>query len=310
MSEPSFVAVGNALIDHTYRLTNFPAVDGGAYVRNYERHLAGVETNVATLVESLGHDAGVVACVGRDEDGDEVIDRLGSLPVSARVSRHPAAKTSYCLVLVDPSGRRAIIGGGESTLELTLDAGDRAMLASAAVAFTSAYAPASVAAAVAEHAPTLVYDLAGEFADLRHRGLTRADVDALIPDIDCMIGNVRAVRSYLEQGGDPATLASELRDAGIDRGAITSGPDGAYVFDQDGGVAVEAYPVSVADATGAGDAFTAGFIHALYFESLDLEGAGRFAAAAAAINCTRRGPTARPPSVADVETFLAEQDGR
>lgn len=75
-----------------------------------------------------------------------------------------------------------------------------------------------------------------------------------------------------------------------------------------------AFPITVADTVGAGDAFSAGLLTALAERGVDsrtgllaldtdaLEATLRFAAAVSAITCTR--PGANPPYRAEVETFL------
>lgn len=305
MTEPVFVSVGNVVIDHTYRLTNFPEPDGGAYVRSTERRLGGVENNVATLVAALGHSAGLVARVGRDDEGKAVTEMLdGSVVDTQHVREIADATTSYCLVLTDPQGRRTIIGGGDSTLQLTVREEELEYIEGASVAFTTAYTPASVAEVIGAASPDLVYDLAGEFADLTNRGLDRETLDDLAPSIDCFVGNVRAMESYLHSDASPPDLITELRHRGFERGAITRGPAGAIVFDESELVEIPGFDVDVVDTTGAGDAFTAGLIHGLYFEERELGSAGRFAAGMAALNCTVSGAHDSPPTREDVQRLL------
>jgi fructokinase len=44
--------------------------------------------------------------------------------------------------------------------------------------------------------------------------------------------------------------------------AITLGPHGSYLMDRSGGERHNGFPTTVADTIGAGDAFTAGMVHA------------------------------------------------
>jgi len=300
----SFVAIGNALIDHTYRLTNLPGPDSAAFARSSERHLGGVSANVAAAVSALGHDARLIARVGDDEAGATVRDRLDASPIDRIRLRSGPEPTSYCLVLTDPEGRRSIVGGGESALALSLSPADRGFVGAADVAFTSAYAPVGVAETLADWPPAVVYDLAGRFADLRDRGLTRAALDALLPRIDCLVTNAGAARSYLDADAPPADLAAALSDRGAPMGVVTAGGDGAHLFAGDRTWHVPAVDVDVADTTGAGDAFTAGLVHARLLEGRPLPDAGRFAAAAAAHACTAAGAHADPPTVDAVERLL------
>lgn len=304
--QPTVVGVGNALVDHTYLLTNLPEPDGGAYVLERERRFGGVETNVVVTVAALGVEAGIVTRIGTDPDGERVRDHLRELPLHTdRVQQVDGDETSYTHVLKDPEGRRVILGGGDSTLNLTLDETDRGLIEGAQVAVTSAYAPASVIETLAGLDTDLVFDLAGAFEDLEHRGLSREALTAAISRIDCLVTNEEAARSYLRAPDpDVRTLASRLADRGVRRGAVTCGADGAVLFDGQRTHHVDAVPVEVVDTTGAGDAFTAGLVVAWVLEDHSMAHAGRFATAAAAAACRVEGAHDDPPSRATVEALL------
>jgi sugar/nucleoside kinase (ribokinase family) len=66
-----------------------------------------------------------------------------------------------------------------------------------------------------------------------------------------------------------------------------------------------AFPVQVVDSAGAGDSFRAGLIYAMLQGWSDAEGV-RFAAAVAALVCTRAPGCVNPPSLADVHQLLAD----
>lgn len=302
---PTIVGVGNALVDHTFLVTNLPEADDGAFVLDYERRFGGVETNVVVLTAALGHDGGVVSRVGTDEEGDAIVDHLADRDIDpTHVTRVTGETTSYTLVLTDRDGQRAIIGGGETVLNLELDAATQQYVDGAAVAFTSAYAPLSAVETVADLDVPLVYDLSGRFQDLEHRGLSRPDLDALLPDIDCLIANEAAARSFTQVDADCHDLATGLRARGCPRGAVTAGRGGAVLFDADDTYEIPAIDVDTVDTTGAGDAFTAGLIHAWFLADQDPEAAGRFATATAAANCLVKGAHCHPPSRSDVEALL------
>lgn len=304
-ARPSIVGVGNALVDHTFLLTNLPEADGGAFVLDYERRFGGVETNVVALTSALGHDGGIVSRVGSDEEGDAVINHLQAYDLDAtHVTQVPGETTSYTLVLTDADGRRAIIGGGDTVLNLSIDADTRSYLDAADVVFTSAYSPIDAVETVADLDVDLVYDLAGRFQDLEHRGLTRAELDAVLPAMDCLVANEAAARSFTQVEADRHDLAAGLRARGCPRGAVTAGADGAVLFDRDGTYDVPAVDVDPVDTTGAGDAFTAGLIHAWLLDDHSPRDAGAFAAASAAATCLVDGAHTNPPSLADVETLL------
>lgn len=90
---------------------------------------------------------------------------------------------------------------------------------------------------------------------------------------------------------------------------VTLGRDGALAITREGApVTAAGFDVKVVDTVGAGDTFTAGFLHRLdrlQSDALDPTGladALEFAVAAAALACTRAG--AEPPTLAAVEELL------
>ncbi|WP_135827605.1 carbohydrate kinase family protein [Halorussus halobius] len=314
--QPEVVAVGSAVEDRVYALTNLPEPDGGAFVREATTAAGGVAANVAAGLARLGHETGVVSRVGDDEAADRVRADLRERGVDARHVRRGATdeETSYSLILRDPEGERMIIAGGESVPNLRLTDADREYVRRADLAFTSAYAPDRVTAALVDAAesdesnsfPPLVFDLAGPLSELDGRGTRRATIDALLPVCDLFVANEVSARSYL--GAGPRGAIERLRERGVDRAAVTRGSAGALVLDETGDVhGFPAFDVPVADTTGAGDAFTAGLVHAWLLGDSAASAAGRLAAATAALNCTAENARDGLPTAAAVRDFLADR---
>ena len=105
----------------------------------------------------------------------------------------------------------------------------------------------------------------------------------------------------------PENVAQFFLDQGIKIVGLTNAEQGAYVSTTDMQMNVPAYEVEVIDATGAGDAFTAGFIHG-YLEGWDLERTTRFANAMGALATTAVGTTTAIKSYEQVLGFLREHD--
>ncbi|MFC4548844.1 MULTISPECIES: carbohydrate kinase family protein [Halorussus] len=300
--------VGSAVVDRLYSLTNLPEPDGGAFARAESTAVGGVAANVAAALAELGRETGVVARLGGGEDGERVLADLRERGIDAARVRRGDERTSYAMVFRDPEGERMIVAGGESVLNLRIDADDLAYLREADAVFTSAYAPDPAGRALADAAsenadlPPLVFDLAGPLEELEDRGARPETVDDLVAASDLVVSSEVPIRSYLGVG--PREALRELRARGVDRAAVTLGADGALLLADGEILDVPAFEVDAVDTTGAGDAFTAGLLDAWLLGGKSPEEAGRFAAATAALNCTGEGARGGLPSRAAVRNLL------
>lgn len=125
--------------------------------------------------------------------------------------------------------------------------------------------------------------------------------------------------AWLAPAADPLEIAAAQLDAGPALVALTLGGSGMTALRRRDGqietLHVPGFAVAVADTVGAGDSFSAGLLAALAeraalsrealatLPAAELTAALRFAAAVAALTCTR--PGADPPRRAEVDAFLA-----
>ena len=138
-----------------------------------------------------------------------------------------------------------------------------------------------------------------------------ADLDELYSGVDDLVSNV----DYLIVSRDfPVRLTGQRnleqalriikRRYGCTVAAATLGQDGVLAWDGSHFHLRPAYRVSVADTTGAGDIFHAGFIYGL-LQGWPLTRQLDFACAAAALNCTAKGARGGIGSAQAVEALMA-----
>jgi len=314
-SVPSVVAVGSAVLDRYYRLSNLPDPDGGAFVREAREGYGGVAANVACGLTRLDRSAGLIGRLGTDH-GDALAADLREWGVDVARTRSGDEPSTYSMVFRGPGGERMLVTGGESARALRLRGDDWPYMRGARAVFTCGYVPdravEPVVAARAEgELPPLVFDLSGPLPELEDRGVRPGTVDAAVAAGDLFVAGEVALDSYLDAHGvhaAPREAARWLRERGADRVALTRGAGGAVLADGDGIVDVPAYDVDVVDATGAGDAFVAGLIDAWLLDGRPAAEAGRHAAAAAALNCEADGARTGLPTRTALESFRAERD--
>ncbi|NHX36433.1 MULTISPECIES: carbohydrate kinase family protein [Halolamina] len=307
---PDLVAVGAATVDRFYDVTNLPAPDGGAFAREATERFGGVGANVATGLADLDRDTALLARLGDDDLGDRVLADLDAGPVSTALIRRGPGTTTHCVILRGPEGERMIVTAGDSTVRLGLDDSARPTVRAADAVFVTAYVPDSVTGEIVEIAaepdgPALAFDLSGPIEELRDRGTEPATIDRAVEVADLFVTAEVAAESYLDRPADEAVDA--LRDRGCSRGAVTFGTDGATLFEADERTDIRAFDVDAVDTTGAGDAFTAALTERWLLGGVDADEAGRFAAAAAALNCRAEGAREGLPDREAVSAFLAER---
>jgi len=104
--------------------------------------------------------------------------------------------------------------------------------------------------------------------------------------------------------GDPADAARALIDHGVSTVGIKMGADGCLVMTDEGQVIrLPAFQVDVVDATGAGDAFAAGFIAGIW-QDWPLEKVARLANAVGALCVTGLGATGGVRSLDETLDFM------
>ncbi|RLM70805.1 carbohydrate kinase family protein [Halorubrum sp. Atlit-8R] len=348
---PAVLSVGAAAIDEWYAVSNLPEPDGGAFADEVTSAFGGVGANVAVALDRLGRDAGLVSRVGDDEYGRRALAYLDETGVDGTHVAVGDAAHTRSLILRDPDGERAIVTAGESFRGLRPDADALAAMADADIVFLTAYAPdraarrildrvESLRAAAADSGgapPALVFDLSGAVEELVGRGTEPATIHRFLHRADLFVADGVAARAFFGSAAAAVerVAAAQRRAADSEAGpgtpsrrgptwpraVLTRGADGMTAVAGGEASRFDAFDVETVDATGAGDAFTAGLIDRWLAgeprgvaepgePSADREAVAsgvRFAAAVAAINCTSRFTQPGLPTRDEVEAFLAER---
>ena len=136
-----------------------------------------------------------------------------------------------------------------------------------------------------------------------------AAVRGLLRSTDLALGTEEEVRAAAGGLDDTTTAIAAIAGAGPRHLVVKRGERGATVFGADGSVAEAApFPVTVMNVLGAGDAFASGLLYA-WLQGWDLPRAARFGNATGAIIVTRHACANAMPTLAEVETFVAERGG-
>jgi sulfofructose kinase len=291
------VCLGTAVVDTIYAVERLPLAPGKNYAQSVMRIGGGVAANAAVTVAALGGAGILWSRVGDDAVGDEIVRELAEWQVDvAGVRQMPGLASPISTVLLDPAGDRQIVNYLDGRLFTDAEGLPLAELAAAdALLCDVRWLPAVSAALAAAKA----------------RGLPRIIDFELVPEqgVASFIeaaSHVAFAREALAQIAGTDDLAEGLERLGRRTAAwlaVTCGEEGIYW--RDGGRLCHqpAFAVEAVDTLAAGDVFH-GALALAVAERQPIADAVRFAAAAAAVKCTRFGGREGIPDRAAVEQLM------
>ncbi len=267
--EPWAVVVGGAAWDikarsvATARLhTSNPAL--------VSRTPGGVGRNIAEGIARLGGRVHLVAAVGGDSAGRDLLTRTAEAGVyvdQVVISPHP---TGSYLAALDADGE-LVIGLSDFAATDAMEVGSltraQELLGRAGVVVVDSNVPADVAAwvlavAAGNHVRVVLEPVsvpkAARIAPLLDA--TRP-LFAVTPNVDEL--GALAGRPVADEPGDIASAATGLHARGVTHVWVSRGAAGSVLVTGGEAIALDAVGAEVSDVTGAGDALTAGFVHGL-----------------------------------------------
>jgi ribokinase len=271
----SIVVVGSINIDLVVRADALPRAGETVLGRAFQVLCGGKGANQAVAAARLGGRVRMVGCVGSDEYGRMAKANLAKHHVGIRAVRTVAGSTGVALIVVDGAGRNIIAVAPNANTQVRMP---RRPLDIVVTQLETAYALPRAGCFILNPAPARPESLHGR----GRRPL--AGVDFVIPNEH----EAEALTGYR----DPARAARALVRLGARHAIITLGERG--VFDGTAGRRLPAFKVRMMDTVGAGDAFVGAFAVAIAGGHPDPV---RFAHAAAALKCTRRGAQSGPSRV-------------
>ena len=304
--------VGEALIDFT-----------GSGAMAFQGHCGGSPLNSAVACARLGQATAYITQLSTDLFGDQLLAHLHANGIDTRFVLRSADPTTVAFVERGPlTNRYAFYSRGSADSRWAPQAlpelpascrflhfGSISLLQDPAASRIGDFVAANAGQRIVVFDPNIRLSLIDDlpaYAErmrrwLRHTDLLKLsdeDIAALLP------------------GRSHADAAETWLQAGPRAVVVTSGGDGAVLYRKGHPPMTIAAPkIEVADTIGAGDTFTAGLSVALLEQGVgaaaELDRLGddawnrvlRFAATAAALNCTREG--ANPPTLAKLQNALA-----
>jgi sugar/nucleoside kinase (ribokinase family) len=295
---PKILCAGGAVQDIIMRVDKFPDAGSKVTASEFLVTSGGQAGNAAVAVARLGGKVSYIGALGDrdDEVANTIVKAFAGENIDvSRAVRVPGASSSVSLILIDAAGEKMIATRRDQGLSSAGPGDATAAVAGVdAVLLDNRYVNISLPICQAA----------------KQRGIPRvldfdkpaAADDPLFLASTHVIASAEAIRGSTQL----QDLGTALRKLGKNyKGflAVTDGPDGIYWLDGGNVRHMDAFKVAAVDTLGAGDTFHGAFTFRLV-ETGDAVESMRFAAAAAAIKCTRFGGLMGAATRAEVDEFL------
>lgn len=300
------ICVGHSALDRVFTVDAWPQDSAKVRARSYVEVGGGMAANAAVAVARLGGEAHFWGPAGADSVADVMCAQLQAEGVDVRgLRRHAGLYSSTSAILIDARGERLIVSYRGTALEAGADWLELDQVRSAGALLADVRWPqgaiAALRAARQAGIPSVIDADTAEFATLQ----------ALAGEAGYAVFSEDGLACFAGAGDVEGGLRRALA-LGAHFAAVTQGARGVYWIDAaDPGSMrhLPAFAVPVIDTLAAGDVFHGAFALELARGAAPA-GALRFAAAAAAIKCTRPGGRNGSPARDEVEQFLHQAEVR
>lgn len=297
------VGVGLNAVDFLCVVPHLPAFDTKLRMSRFRLAGGGQVATALVALARWGLRCAYVGKVGEDELGQFTIRELEREGVDTQAVSVARGSSSQCaaILIEEPTGERTIVWHRPSEAELKPEEVPLGLVSSARALLIDGHetAAALAAARAARDSGAVVL-------------LDAEEVSPLMPELlkatDHCVGTADFVRAFSGKVGLQDGLEA-VRVSGPAVAGATLGRAGCAALYEGGFVASAGFKVSVADTTGCGDVFHAGYLYGLLM-GWSLEGRLDFANAAAALKCRELGGRAGIPSLEELDAFLSDPPPR
>jgi sugar/nucleoside kinase (ribokinase family) len=263
--------------------------------------------NTGISLAKLGLRTALMGKAGQDGFGDFVVKVLRTAGLNTEgVVRDPVNNTSATMVMVDKDGERTFIhyigaNGAVRESDINFDLVRKARILHIAghnlmPGFDGPVAARVLQRAQAEGVMTALdtaWDSSGRWLKL---------IEPCLPYIEVFVPSIEEARQIAGQQ-EPSDVADFFLKYGIKIVALKMGKQGCYVKTAQEAFSVPIYDAPVVDATGAGDAFAAGFLAGIAM-GWDLKRTAQLGNAVGGLCVGAVGATAGVKSLAETIAFM------
>ena len=239
--------VGHTAIDNIFTLPHLPKRHNSVFVLDHKIYFGGGAANIATGIAILGGESTLISAVGKDFAGSPYEKWLDEIGVNRRLFISEDKNTPTCYLFNDTQGdQTTVFEWGASELFKSEDAPELEFV-------HMATAEPEFNVKVAEKAEFSSFDPGQDLIKY-----TKEQLLSIIENIDILFANHHEIKGMSEKTG----LSKEALLKEIPVSVITMSGEGSELHLKGDTKKIPAIKVRLADPTGAGDAYRAGFLTA------------------------------------------------
>ncbi|MDW5265130.1 MULTISPECIES: carbohydrate kinase family protein [Acidobacteriaceae] len=297
LSKVDLVGVGLNATDTVIALANYPVQGSKVEFSTADVLPGGQVASTVVACQQWGMSTRYIGSLGDDSAAMLHRNAFAEAGVETQIISVPNCASRQSVILVDGGGDRTVLWRKDERLDLKPGNLDREWIVNARALHVDGYdtATATVATGWAREAGIPV------IADLDE---LYPGVEQLMENVDYLIVNKEFPCRLMKESDLETALRRMHRRYNCKLAAATLGEDGVLAWDGKQLHYTPAYRVPVADTTGAGDTFRAGFIYGLH-QGWPLDRQLDFACAAGALNCMAVGARGGVRTVETVEKLMA-----
>ena len=300
----SVLVIGDSSVDHIYVVETIPGPDAEVIANRAVLIPGGAGGTIALGLRLLGESVALASRVGQDAFGELALSKVERAGVDlSLVQRDPEAVTGVITILVQPGGGRAMISHGGANRNLDVGQFRPEQVSGRDALVVSAY---SLLGGRQREYSRVVIQAAMKAGIPVFVDLSTGAVDSLGGEL---FGALAGVDYLLMNQHEALTLTGSrslsdavhgIQERGFANVVVKVGEHGSVIVRGRHSELVDPHEVDdVIDQTGAGDAFTAAFVHAV-LAGADLREAARLGNIAGAIAATELGAQGRLVTAAEL----------
>lgn len=274
------VGLGMSTLDLLVRVPRLPRSDEVFQALQSDLQGGGPVATALAALGKWGVSTAYLGPLGADRWNEPMLADLTRFGVDTQFCSHcPQGSTTFSVLLVEPSGQRAILyKPGENLHFLPEQVAQEPIRQARLLHLDGSFPEAALHAAKVARQAQVPVSLDGGAGEGIWPG-----THELLPLTDLLIV-ARRFAYNLTGLEDPLKAGPALLGYGARLAVITDGERGAWYFDRSQQFHQPAYRVPVVDTTGAGDTFHGAYLYA-YLQGWEARRCLAFASAAAALKC-------------------------